>query len=239
LARREEENMKINILDLIQYIVCYATEKGMKLSPIRLVKFLYLADLYWARESEGAILTKWPWKFVHYGPFCNESLDAIEKAFQSELIQRSAYESKYADEDYFLYWCKENSTDIERKLPIYLTSPLHEAISKWGDDTFGLLDYVYFETEPMLDAKKGDLLDFSKAKKPEVPKEIEMVKLSSKQLAKGKEIMERLKSKYKEGFQRAELLNPIYDETYKQGIKSLDDEDLEGELSGKSEISVD
>ena len=71
--------MKTNTLDLIQYIVCYATEKGMKLSPIRLVKFLYLADLYWARENEGATLTKWPWKFVHYGPFCGESLNAIEK----------------------------------------------------------------------------------------------------------------------------------------------------------------
>jgi hypothetical protein len=46
-----------NILELIQYIVCYATEKGVKLSPIRLVKFLYLADLYWARENNGKILT--------------------------------------------------------------------------------------------------------------------------------------------------------------------------------------
>lgn len=211
----------------------------MKLSPIRLVKFLYLADLYWARENNGKTLTGWRWKFVHYGPFCNESLEYIEKAHSDGLIDKGTYESKYVDEDYFLYWCKESRTDIERKLPIYLTSPLQEAISKWGDDTFGLLDYVYFETEPMLDAKKGDLLDFSKAKKPEVPKEIEMVKLSSKQLAKGKEIMERLKSKYKEGFQRAELFEPVYDETYQQGIKSLDEEDLEGELSGKSEISVD
>jgi hypothetical protein len=231
--------MRIDTLDLIQYIVCSATEKGMKLSPIRLVKFLYLADLYWARENEGATLTKWPWKFVHYGPFCSESLAYIEKAHHDGLIEKDKYESKFTDDDYFVYWCEENRMDIERKLPIYLTSPLHEVISKWGDDTFGLLDYVYFETEPMLDAKKGDLLDFSKAKKPTVPEEIEMVKLSSKQLAKGKEIMERLKSRYKRGFQRAEVFKPVYDETYQQGIKSLDEEDLQGELSGKAEILVD
>lgn len=231
--------MGVDVLQLIQYIVCSATDKGMKLSPIRLVKFLYLVDLYWARENNGKTLTGWPWKFVHYGPFCNESLDVIEKAFQAELIQRSAYESKYVDGDYFLYWCKEGKAQIEERLPLYLVSPLNEAISKWGDDTYGLLDHVYFETEPMLDARKGDLLDFFKAKKPEVPKEIEMLKLSSKQLAKGKEIMGRLKSKYKEGFQRAEFFKPVYDETYQQGIKSLDEEDLEGELSGKSEISVD
>jgi hypothetical protein len=232
--------MKIDILELIQYIVCYATEKGMKLSPIRLVKFLYLADLYWARENEGATLTKWPWKFVHYGPFCAESLHVIEKAFQSELIQRTAYESKYVEEDYFLYWCKENRIDIERKLPIYLTSSLHEVISKWGDDTYGLLDYVYFETEPMLEARKGDLLDFSKAKNPEVPQEIEMIKLSAKQVARGKEIVEKLKSKYKEGFKsQAQAPEPIYDEVYLKGTKVLDEEDLQGDLSGKAEILVD
>ena len=231
--------MGVDVLQLIQYIVCSATDKGMKLSPIRLVKFLYLVDLYWARENNGKTLTGWPWKFVHYGPFCNESLDAIEKAFKAELIQRSAYESKYVDGDYFLYWCKEGKEQIEERLPLYLVSPLNEAISKWGDDTYGLLDHVYFETEPMLDARKGNLLDFLKAKKPEVPKEIEMLKLSSKQLAKGKEIMERLKSRYKRGFQGAEVFKPVYDETYRQGIKSLDEEDLVGELSGKSEILVD
>lgn len=232
--------MEIDILELIKYIICYATEKGMKLSPIRLVKFLYLADLYWARENKGTTLTQWPWKFVHYGPFCKESLDAIEKAFQSELIQRTAYESKYVDEDYFLYWCKENRTDIEQRLPIYLTSPLHEAISKWGDDTYGLLDYVYFQTEPMLEARKGNLLDFSKAKNPEAPQEIEMIKLSAKQVARGREIVERLKSKCKEGLKsQAQAPQPIFDEIYLKGTKVLDEEDLRGDLSGRAEILVD
>jgi hypothetical protein len=232
--------MKINILDLIQYIVCYATEKGMKLSPVRLVKFIYLADLYWARENNGKILTGWPWRFVHYGPFCNESLDYIEKAHSDGLIDKGTYESKFVDEDYFLYWCKEDRTDIERKLPIFLTSPLHETISKWGDDTFGLLDYVYFETEPMLEAKKGDLLDFSKAKKLEKPEPIEMIKLSPKQIAKGKEIIERLKTKYKKGLEtQAGTPEPIYDEVYQKGAKLLDEEDLQGDLSGKAEILVD
>jgi hypothetical protein len=232
--------MKIDVLELIQYIVYYATEKEMKLSRVRLVKFIYLADLYWARENNGKTFTEWPWKFVHYGPFCGESLEYIERAHGDGLIEKSTYESKFVDEDYFLYWCKENRTDIERKMPIYLTSPLHEAISKWGDDTFGLLDYVYFETEPMLDAKKGDLLDFSKAKKTEKLEQIVMIKLSAKQVAKGKEIIEKLKAKYKKGLEsQSKTPQPIYDEVYHQGTKLLDDEDLQGELSGKAEILVD
>jgi len=220
--------------------VCYATEKEMKLSRVRLVKFIYLADLYWARENNGETLTGWQWKFVHYGPFCSESLAYIERAHHDGLIGKDSYESKFTDDDYFVYWCKENRTDIERKLPIYLTSPLHEAISKWGDDTFGLLDYVYFETEPMLEAKKGDLLDFSKARKPEKPEPIEMIKLSPKQVAKGKEIIERLKTKYKKGLEsQTRAPKPIYDEVYRKGAKLLDEEDLEGDLSGKAEISTD
>jgi len=232
--------MGVDVLELIQYIVCCATDKGMKLSPIRLVKFLYLTDLYWARENNGKTLTGWPWMFVHYGPFCSESLAYIEKVHHDRLIEKDSYESKFTDDDYFVYWCKEDRTDIERNLPIYLTSPLHEAISKWGDDTFGLLDYVYFETEPMLEAKKGDPLDFSKAKKPEKPKQIEMIKLSPKQVAKGKEIIERLKTEYKKGLEsQARAPEPIYDEVYQKGTELLDEEDLQGDLSGKAEILVD
>lgn len=61
--------MSTNVLELIQYITWLATERGEVLSPIRLVKFLYLTDLYHARKNEGDTLTGWPWKFVHYGPF--------------------------------------------------------------------------------------------------------------------------------------------------------------------------
>ena len=66
--------------DLIDYVVWYASTRGEELTPIRLVKFLYLADLYYARREKGKTLTGWPWAFVYYGPFCGEAMDAIEKA---------------------------------------------------------------------------------------------------------------------------------------------------------------
>jgi hypothetical protein len=230
--------MKIDVLKIIQYTVWYATERETKLTSVRLVKFLYLVDLYWARENNGNTLTGWPWKFVHYGPFCNESLKVIEKAYQLNLIKKDTYESKLVDEEYNLYWCKEEP-EISQRPPLYVRSPLNEAISKWGDDTYGLLDYVYFETEPMLEAKKGDLLDFSKAQKTEKLKEIKMLKLSPEQVVKAKEIMERLKTKYKkELVGRASHPRPIYDAIYQQAVQLLDEEDLKGKLSGEATISV-
>ena len=68
----------MEIRDLIRYIVWYATENEMALTTIRLVKFLYLADLYYARVHRGKTLTGFPWAFVYYGPYCKQSMDAIE-----------------------------------------------------------------------------------------------------------------------------------------------------------------
>lgn len=55
--------MSVDPVKLTQFIVCQDTEFGASLSPIRVVKFLYLADLYYARENKGETLTGWPWKF--------------------------------------------------------------------------------------------------------------------------------------------------------------------------------
>ena len=67
-----------------------------------------------------------------------------------------------------------------------------------------------------------------------------MIKLSPKQIAKGKEIIERLKTKYKKGLEtQAGAPEPIYDEIYQKGTKLLDEEDLQGDLSGKAEILVE
>jgi uncharacterized phage-associated protein len=45
--------MWVDPVKLIQFIVCQATEFGAPLSPIRVVKFLYLAALYYARENSA------------------------------------------------------------------------------------------------------------------------------------------------------------------------------------------
>lgn len=56
--------MRVDPAKLIQFVVYQATEFGASLSSIRVVKFLYLADLFHARENKGETLTGWPWAFV-------------------------------------------------------------------------------------------------------------------------------------------------------------------------------
>ena len=94
--------MKFDPVKLIQFIVCQATEFGTSLTPIRVVKFLYLADLYHARENNGETLSGWPWKFVYFGPYCSESITSLNEAVKDGLIDVKSFESKYDEKDRFL-----------------------------------------------------------------------------------------------------------------------------------------
>jgi hypothetical protein len=232
--------MKRDILELIQYITWLATERGEVLSPIRLVKFLYLADLYHARRNEGATLTGWPWRFVHYGPFCRESLDAIRTAVDEGLIEAIPYVSHFDDEEHLLYRC-----DVDKQpggvseIPFYVTGPLQGAVRKWGGDTFALLDHVYFETEPMMAVQPGDLLDFSKAREPRPSKDVFMKKLSKQKLVRGKELISKIK--VNQSRRRSDSLGflrerPLYDEAYFEAVNYLNESPLDFSIQGEAKI---
>jgi hypothetical protein len=222
---------------LIQYITWYATEQGEILTPIRLVKFLYLADLFYARKFHGETLTKWPWRFVHYGPFCGEALQAIENATKTGLIESITYESKFDEEEHFLYKCRlEKDHPLRDILPISVTAPLENAIKRWGGDTYQLLDYVYFETEPMEDVRFRDLLDFNKAKKAEIIKSIEMKPLSKEKINKAKEAIQKLKNKFLTSSEKSNVVLPIYDDIYHSALEIMDESEL-SEVSGYAEIA--
>jgi hypothetical protein len=192
-------SMGVDPIKLIQFIVCQATEFGASLSPIRVVKFLYLTDLYHARENKGETLTGWPWKFVYFGPYCSESITALNETVNDGLIDAKSFESKYDEKDRFLYTCHlEKEPDTANDLSLYVWSSLKEAIKKWADDTPGLLDHVYYDTEPMEDVKRGDLLDFSNARIPiELPK-LEMKKISKSKAEKAKQLISALREQYRD-----------------------------------------
>src|SRR3989338_5599865 len=100
--------MNINSEDLVRLIVWYASSRGDKLTNLRLVKFLYLADLYHARVSwfdsahhdpehvegsKGTTLTGWPWAFVHFGPYCQEAMSAIDRAGKNDSFQVNPFDT--------------------------------------------------------------------------------------------------------------------------------------------------
>jgi hypothetical protein len=230
--------MKDHSEDLIHAIVWYASRRGEKLTTLRLVKFLYLADLYNARFSKGETLTGWPWAFVYFGPWCKEVNEAIEKSAKKGLILAQEYPSKYDDDkDYRLF--STESTDEEPKiidaLPTYVWSRLQWAIQKWADDWHGLLDYVYFETEPMIEAKPGALLDFSHSQMPEVPKKMETKKIPKAKVEDAKKALARLREKYKNGISTKPSQGPA-DTVFQEFVTKLDEDDLDTGLEGTADL---
>src|SRR5947199_5676117 len=131
----------VNPQELVQLIVWLAGERGERLTTLRLVKFLYLADLYFARENGGLTLTGWPWAFVHFGPFCGEAVAAIDAAERQGSILAQKFASKYNDKDFRIFSIDDHEPPpLRETLPLYVLGPLQEAIRRWVDDTPGLLD---------------------------------------------------------------------------------------------------
>jgi len=234
--------IRIDSVLLVQYLTMLATQRSAALTPLRLVKFLYLADLYYARENDGRTLTGWPWAFVHYGPYCAEAMEAIEASEKRGLITALPYESKYDGEEHRVYrWSGEGESSLEDELPIYVSSPLKGAIRRWADDSARLLDHVYFETEPMLTAKPRQRLDFGLARRAAVEKPIEMLRLSKDKLQAARVLVGELAHKYQEqaGIREAEAERELRDDEYGKTLQLLSDEPLEEGFTGEAAIQGD
>jgi uncharacterized protein YwgA len=227
--------------DLIRLITRYATQCGFSLTTVRLVKFVYLADLYSARDQNGAILTGYPWAFVFYGPYCSEVMKDLDEVSRMGLIRRDSRDSKFSDKDYQLFSCRDPEAEkLEDLFPLSVISPLKRAIKKFGEDTQALLDYVYFETEPMEGAKRGDLLDFSKARAFLRPKILTLPKPSKKQIESGKRHIAELVEKMRKGKDRLQedtrIAGGLQDEVFYKALQVMDGEDLETGLNGTAKI---
>lgn len=177
--------------DIIAYILWLASEEGIELTPIRLVKFLYLADLYHARFMEGQTMTGWDWRFHHFGPWSPKYHPAITATKHQPWCRTSKFESNFEEEEAEVY-----SYNFHKKPayepPIFVKTELKSAIKQLGRDTYALLNHVYFETEPMKDAKPEEYLDFTLAKRPTPIKAVHMKEPSKTAKNKAKDLLKAL-----------------------------------------------
>lgn len=238
-------NIDNKILELIKFIVCYATEHNMRLTTVRLVKFIYLADVYHARAFEGKTLTSLPWTFVYYGPYCSEVMECIDRAIDVRFISRATFESNYGKKDYQLYECHDDDYDrLKRSFPREVISELQFMIKKYGDSTPELLDYVYYGTEPMRDVQKGDKLDFKSAAttKDNTTTTAQIGKISGKDIEKIKVCIRHLREKFeiaKDNLVRDDRETERWkDEIYYQSLDSINEEDMLPDLEGTAKIII-
>jgi hypothetical protein len=147
--------------DVLIQVLSEAAEKGKTLGKTRLIKFLYLTEVEYCREI-GERLTDLKWLFYRYGPYAFE-LESIlaEREFQRVEIKTPS------DQDATLFRIAEQLVPFSRKVDTKLSLIIKMIVGHWIDKTFAeLLDYVYFQTEPMLAVdKRGQILDFTTVKK--------------------------------------------------------------------------
>ena len=231
-------------IDIIRYIVWYATENDIRLTTNRLVKFIYLTDLYHARLKSGQTLTGFPWRFIYYGPYCVESVQCIDQAVHEGLIYKQTFDSHFGeDKKYNIFTCNnEDAEKIEKSIYIGIIGQIQKAIRIFGDDTPQLLDYVYFDTEPMANVKKGDLLNFSKVKRPESIKRVKLKKLSLDTIRLARQKIKQLSDEMKADRERLikdERETEKYkDNAYYKFLEILDGEELGVGLKGTAKIKV-
>jgi len=144
--------------DLIAYVVSRALDREAVLTKTKLVKLLYLVDVETWR-SERRLLTELDWVFLHYGPYTfalDRSLDRLEgqqlhwKEFSVGHFERTILYTSVSQPPSGEFWPAITKLRVDRLVDRWAHEPLEL-----------LLDFVYFETEPMQGAKRGERLDFS------------------------------------------------------------------------------
>lgn len=223
---------------ILQYALLLAGQEDdyfdRQLGPIHLIKYVYLADLAFARWNCGEIYTGADWRFYKFGPWSQEVNARIEPALTYLQADRKVFESNYEERNDWVRWSKQDTyrlEEIEKLIPSCITIDLRRNVHKFRKDTPALLDFVY-KTKPMLSSAPNEILDFSLAieeslKERQKPQPLRMETLSAKKQKKFQEKMRAIREKSQNnGPRRVRLVRPSnsprYDDVYDQGIKWLD-----------------
>lgn len=192
-----------------------------KVTRTALIKYLYLLDLWFAEESGGATFTKAEWKFHHFGPYADALASALDFLSTQPAVEHE--DRDRTDKSYSLYWlgAAAQVKPLEALVPQDVRIRLEVAVRRFANDLSSLLSYVYFETEPMRNARPGDLLSFTGLRKLNFKSDIKLVKVpiaDTKKAARIKDLFARVGEQWKRdhtgtGLSSAPIRDVLFAET--------------------------
>lgn len=139
-----------------------------ELSPLQLIKYVYLVDMAYAKHHEGRTFTGLPWKFHHFGPWSVEAFLLIDEALTPLRAQKTMFQSKFGDKDCVRWRAEFDEAMFEslrQALPLEVKQSVGRYVGQFKNNTATLLHFVY-ATPPMLNAAPEEILDFSTVVKP-------------------------------------------------------------------------
>ena len=208
--------------DLALALLTSAQARGNVLNKTKLLKLMYLVDIEHFRTHRKT-LTGFDWIFFLYGPWAAEYDGLIADLEQRDFIEVDSWESGGLSGNRLT--AKENR-DLEAvlKSTIEFYQVKHQ-VETWSDRSLSeLLDYVYFDTDPMRDAVSLQPLDFEKIS-PGVPTLYRRSKSSAsdasvrslrRQFAEIRERNEQARQAAIRGF-----VPPAYDDAYQEALEQL------------------
>ena len=155
--------MKTQAKDLALAILTRIEEREGFANKTKLLKLMYLADIENYRAT-GETLTGFDWLFYLYGPWATE---------YDTLLEQLDSEGSINLEKWSVGTIEGERVSARARVPLEKVGFSTEAffrtqrqIDTWADSGIPkLLDYVYFQTEPMQNAEKMKPLDFTKVSK--------------------------------------------------------------------------
>lgn len=212
--------MNSNLTKLIPAIVALANERDSYVTKTKLLKLLYLFDVEWYRVHR-VTYTEFDWKFHLLGPWTSEYDPTLEILFANENIKKRAgsdtFDTEFitTDEEVYLNRIFDDSKD----------SLIFEKVMRtWGNKaTPEILDHVYFRTEPMVAATRGENLDFSvvSEQSPTLYSRVRSGKSAGQVAALRQRIDERRESVRKEA-SKTTFTPPKYDAEFFEAMDKLE-----------------
>ena len=208
---------------LVQAILSRARERDGYVTKTKLLKYLYLVDLEYARRTRRT-LTGFDWIFYLYGPWSREY-----DSFYKDLVHRGAMQVRSGDkpdlDSEFLTATEHvDLSEVVEDANLYLA--VRNIVDEWADRRLGeMLDYVYFYTEPMRTAERGQRLDFSQVEQQQT------APMTSRQGETDRHALDRFRRRVSqrlemEGARPAERFTaPKYDQVYQEALNVMEQDD--------------
>ncbi|MCP4133397.1 MAG: SocA family protein [bacterium] len=175
----------MKFIDLLLNILDSLDKQHFLTGKTRLIKIAYLVELEYFRRNREC-LTDANWIYYLYGPYP----DKYSEYFSNQNILLE-------DIDFNLTKVSLNNNAEVAKVPQDLKRLIQAIIEKYGQmDLNELLNYIYYDTEPMINVQsRGEPLDFSTV----LPEEHYKIK-EFKNIDSAKE---KIKKEYKEKIKNA------------------------------------
>jgi hypothetical protein len=213
--------MNSSLRQLIPAIVSYVTDRDKFVSKTKLLKLLYLFDIEWYRIHRETY-TGFDWMFHLLGPWTKEYDPLLENYYANEILNKRSSRDMYGTEF------------ITTKEQIYI----HRLFDDRGDErifedllrtwakvpTPEILSHVYFRTEPMEKAKRGERLDFSMVpeQRPILYSRPGSGKSAAQLTALRQKIAQQIKQEKQRPRETSVFTPPKYDEEFFEAMDQLE-----------------